>query len=80
MPHTATYPSDALLGRYAEGRVSVSIAATPPPVNQSFTTSYVRFLLQEKVRCVVGAGHLTWRALCREDTTLYTLNKQQTNY
>ena len=30
MPHTATYPSDALLGRYAEGRVSVSIAATPP--------------------------------------------------
>lgn len=30
MPHTATYPSDALFGRYAEERVSVSIAATPP--------------------------------------------------
>ena len=29
MPHTATYPSDALFGRYAEGRVSVSTVATP---------------------------------------------------
>lgn len=30
MPHTATDLSDALLGRYAEGRVSVSIAAALP--------------------------------------------------
>ena len=26
----ATYPPDALLGRYAEGRVRVSTVATPP--------------------------------------------------
>ena len=31
MPHrTATYPSDALLSRYAEGCVRVSTVATPP--------------------------------------------------
>lgn len=30
MPHTVTYPSDAFLGRYAEGRVRVSAVATPP--------------------------------------------------
>ena len=35
----ATYPPDALLGRYAEGRVRVSTVATPPLVNQSFTMS-----------------------------------------
>ena len=34
---------------------------------------YVRFLWQEEVRCVVGAGHLTRRVLCRatEDTNMH---------
>ena len=64
MNRTATYPSSLLAHCCKALGVSAFGAATTPPINRSFAMLCARFLWQEKVRCVVSAGHLTRRTLC----------------